>query len=35
MCFQFYGCVCGHNTENISYDMHTGTRNVILAKHKL
>jgi len=25
--------ICRHNTDNISNDMHIGTRYVILAKH--
>jgi len=27
--------ICGHDTEHIYNDMYTGTRNVILAKHRL
>jgi len=26
---------CGHDTENIYNGMHTGTINVILAKHRM
>ena len=29
------GHVCGHDTENIYNDMYAGTRNVILANHRL
>ena len=27
--------ICGHDTEHIYNDIYTGTRNVILAKHRL
>jgi hypothetical protein len=32
---QCYGGICRHSTENGYNDTYTGTRNVILAKHKL
>jgi len=28
-------CICGHDTENVYNDMYAGTRNAILAKHRL
>ena len=33
--FQCHGRICGHDTENMYNNMYTGTRNAILAKHRL
>ena len=33
LCFQCYGGIWRHNTDNINNDTHIGTRCVILAKH--
>jgi hypothetical protein len=33
LCFQCYGGICRHNTDNIHNDTHIGTGYVILAKH--
>jgi hypothetical protein len=33
--FSDMAAICHHITENVSNDTHTGTRNVILAKHGL
>jgi hypothetical protein len=33
--FWYYGGVCRHSTKNVYNDTYTGTRNVILAKHRL
>jgi len=33
--FLILGRICDHDTENIYNDIYTGTRNIILAKHRL